>query len=151
MLHTSYMDWNKFGEYFMYNIRYASMKEYDLLVSQDSHIRKEEWKRLIENNQALIFYVDNDFAGWLRWNLFWDEIPFMNMLYFLEKYRGKDYGTQMVKFWENEMVKLGYDKVMTSSQANESAQHFYRKLGYRDAGNFFPFCEDLEIIFTKEL
>ena len=145
------MDWNKFGEYFMYNIRYASMKEYDLLVSQDSHIRKEEWKRLIENNQALIFYVDNDFAGWLRWNLFWDEIPFMNMLYFLEEYRGKGYGTQMVKFWENEVVKLGYDKVMTSSQANESAQHFYRKLGYRDAGNFFPFCEDLEIIFTKEL
>lgn len=135
----------------MYNIRYASMKEYDLLVSQDSHIRKEEWKRLIENNQALIFYVDNDFAGWLRWNLFWDEIPFMNMLYFLEEYRGKGYGTQMVKFWENEVVKLGYDKVMTSSQANESAQHFYRKLGYRDAGNFFPFCEDLEIIFTKEL
>lgn len=151
MLHTSYMDWNKFGEYFMYNIRYASMNEYDLLVSQDSHIRKEEWKRLIENNQALIFYVDNDFAGWLRWNLFWDEIPFMNMLYFPEEYRGKGYGTQMVKFWENEMVKLGYDKVMTSSQANESAQHFYRKLGYWDAGSFFPFCEDLEIIFTKEL
>ena len=145
------MDWNKFGEYFMYNIRYASMKEYDLLVSQDSHIRKEEWKRIIENNQALIFYVDNDFAGWLRWNLFWDEIPFMNMLYFPEEYRGKGYGTQMVKFWENEMVKLGYDKVMTSSQANESAQHFYRKLGYRDAGSFFPCCEDLEIIFTKEL
>lgn len=54
-------------------------------------------------------------------------------------------------FWENEMVRLGYDKVMTSSQANESAQHFYRKLGYQDAGSFFPFCNDLEIIFTKEL
>ena len=95
--------------------------------------------------------VDGNFVGWLRWNLFWDEIPFMNMLYFLEEYRGKGYGTQMVKFWESEMVKLGYDKVMTSSQANEFAQHFYRKLGYQDAGSFFPFCNDLEIIFTKEL
>lgn len=93
----------------MTEIKYATINDYDLLVSKDSHIRKEEWKRLIENSQALIFYVDGNFAGWLRYNLFWDEIPYMNMLYFLEEYRGKGYGTQLVKFWENEMVKLGYD------------------------------------------
>lgn len=135
----------------MTEIKYATINNYDLLESKDSHIRKEEWKRLIENSQALVFYVDGNFAGWLRYNLFWDEIPFMNMLYFLEEYRGKGYGMQMVKFWESEMIKLGYDKVMTSSQANEFAQHFYRKFGYQDAGSFFPFCNDLEIIFTKEL
>lgn len=135
----------------MTEIKYATINDYDLLESKDSHIRKEEWKRLIENSQALVFYVDGNFAGWLRYNLFWDEIPFMNMLYFLEEYRGKGYGMQMVKFWESEMIKLGYDKVMTSSQANEFAQHFYRKFDYQDAGSFFPFCNDLEIIFTKEL
>ncbi len=135
----------------MTEIKYATMDDYGLLISRDTHVRKEEWKKLIEKNQALIFKVDNHFAGWLRYNLFWNEIPFMNMLYFLEEYRGKGYGTQMVRFWERKMAKLGYDKVMTSSQANESAQHFYRKLGYRDAGGFFPFCNDLEIIFTKEL
>lgn len=135
----------------MTEIKYATMDDYGLLISRDTHVRKEEWKKLIEKNQALIFKVDNHFAGWLRYNLFWNEIPFMNMLYFLEEYHGKGYGTQMVRFWEREMAKLGYDKVMTSSQANESAQHFYRKLGYRDAGGFFPFCNDLEIIFTKEL
>lgn len=135
----------------MTEIKYATMDDYGLLISRDTHVRKEEWKKLIEKNQALIFKVDNHFAGWLRYNLFWNEIPFMNMLYFLEEYRGKGYGTQMVRFWEREMAKLGYDKVMTSSQANESAQHFYRKLGYRDAGGFFPFCNDLEIIFTMEL
>lgn len=135
----------------MVEIRYATMADKEILLSKDSHIRKEEWEKLIENKQSLMFYVDNAFAGWLRWNLFWDEIPFMNMLYFFEEYRGKGYGTQIVKFWEKEMVQLGYDKVMTSSQANEFAQHFYRKLGYQDAGGFFPFCNDLEIIFTKEL
>ena len=135
----------------MTEIKYATMDDYGLLISRDTHVRKEEWKKLIEKNQTLIFKVDDHFAGWLRYNLFWNEIPFMNMLYFLEEYRGKGYGTQMVRFLEREMAKLGYDKVMTSSQANESAQHFYRKLGYRDAGGFFPFCNDLEIIFTKEL
>lgn len=135
----------------MTKIRYAVTNDYDLLVSRDNHIRKEELKKLIENNQVLVFFSENNFAGWLRYNLFWDEIPFMNKLYFLEAYRTNGYGTEMVEFWESEMQRLGYNKVMTSSQANESAQHFYRKLGYQDAGSFFPFCGDLELIFTKEL
>lgn len=132
-------------------IRYAVMTDKDILLSRDGHIKENVLEETIKNNRGIIMLVDGAFAGWLRYNLFWDEIPFMNMLYFLEDYRGKGYGTQMVKFWENEMVKLGYNKVMTSSQANEYAQHFYRKLGYQDAGSFFPFCNDLEIIFTKKL
>lgn len=135
----------------MTEIRYAAMADKDILLSKNSHIKENIWEDSIKNKHELIMLVDGNFAGWLRYNLFWDEIPFMNMLYFLEEYRGKGYGTQIVKFWEKEMEKLGYDKVMTSSQANESAQHFYRKLGYQDAGSFFPFCDDLEIIFTKEL
>lgn len=135
----------------MIEIRYATMDDKELLLSKDSHIKENILEDSINNKHEIVMFVDGNFAGWLRYNLFWDEIPFMNMLYFLEEYRGKGYGTQLVKFWENEMVKLGYDKVMTSSQANEFAQHFYRKLGYLDAGSFFPFCNDLEIIFTKEI
>lgn len=135
----------------MIEIRYATMADKEILLSKDSPIKENIWEETIKNNREIIMFVDGVFAGWLRWNLFWDQIPFMNMLYFFEEYRGKGYGTQIVKFWESAMVNLGYDKVMTSSQANEFAQHFYRKLGYQDAGSFFPFCNDLEIIFTKEL
>ena len=49
------------------------------------------------------------FIGWLRFNLFWDNIPFMNMLYFLEDYREKGYGSQLASFWEQEMKKSKYD------------------------------------------
>ncbi|MDE5984910.1 MAG: GNAT family N-acetyltransferase [Eubacterium sp.] len=132
-------------------IRYAAMEDKNLLLSEDGHIKEEILKEIIKDKREIIMLVDGHFAGWIRYNLFWDEIPFMNMLYLLEAYRGKGYGTQLVKFWENEMRKLGYDRLMTSTQANECAQHFYRKLGYQDAGSFFPFCNDLEIIFTKEL
>lgn len=135
----------------MTEIRYATMADKELLLSKNSNIKENIWEESIKNKHEIIMFVDGNFAGWLRYNLFWDEIPFMNMLYFLEEYRDKGYGTQIVKFWENEMAKFGYDKVMTSSQANEFAQHFYRKLGYQDAGGFFSFCNDLEIIFTKKL
>ena len=135
----------------MTEIRYATMNDYSLLVSKDSHIRKEEWKKLIENNQTLMLYVDNAFAGWLRWNLFWNEIPFMNMLYFTEEHRRKGYGRTLVGFWENEMLKNQYKMVMTSTRADEKAQFFYRKLGYRDCGSLLFPDEPLEIILSKKL
>ena len=135
----------------MTEIRYASMADKELLLSRDCHIKEDILEKAILNRYVLVMLAGGNLAGWLRWGLFWDEIPFMNMLYFLEEYRGLGFGTQLVGFWENEMLKLSYDKVMTSSQANETAQHFYRKLGYRDAGGFFPFCMDFEILFTKEI
>jgi hypothetical protein len=49
------------------------------------------------------------------------------------------------------MKSLGYEMVMTSTLANEQAQHFYRKLGYKDAGSLLLEDEPLEIIFTKSI
>jgi len=43
----------------------------------------------------------------------------------------------------------GYSVVLTSTQSNESAQHFYRRLGYRDAGGLLLPEEPLEILFVK--
>jgi hypothetical protein len=40
---------------------------------------------------------------------------------------------------------------MTSSLSAESAQHFYRKLGYTDAGCLFLPGESAEIFFLKQL
>ena len=34
------------------------------------------------------------------------------------------------------MKNQGYGMVMTSTQVDEDAQHFYRKLGYKDCGGF---------------
>ncbi len=60
----------------------------------------------------------------------------MNMLFVLQPYRGQGIGRQLVTFWEGEMKRFGHRQVLTSTQANESAQHFYRKLGYADVGQF---------------
>ena len=135
----------------MIEIRYAKLQEKDLLLRYDHHVRENLWEELIRNQRVILIFSDGEFAGWLRYHLFWDEIPFLSMLYLLEEYRGMGYGTQMIRFWEEEMQKLNYHQLMTSSQANESAQHFYRKLCYQDAGGFFPFCTDYEIIFTKQI
>ena len=49
--------------------------------------------------------------------------------------------------------KLGFRKglinIMTSTQSNEEAQHFFRKMGYKEIGGFKYFDDPYEIIFQK--
>ena len=132
-------------------IQYATEKDFELLSKYDQHIGETELKHCIKTQRILLMFHDDVFIGWLRYNLFWDNIPFMNMLYFLEDYRGKGYGSQLVNFWEKEMLKSKYKMVLTSTQSNEQAQFFYRKIGYVDCGSLLLPEEPLEIILLKNL
>ncbi|HOQ15965.1 MAG TPA: GNAT family N-acetyltransferase [Defluviitaleaceae bacterium] len=75
----------------------------------------------------------------------------MNMLYIIDGYRGKGIGKKLVSYWEEKMRQEGYHYLMTSTLANEEAQHFYRKLGYKDIGGFLMPNEPLEIMLIKVL
>lgn len=89
--------------------------------------------------------------GWLRWGLFWDELPFMNRLHVAESRRGEGVGSLLVREWELACGRAGHTTVMTSTLSAESAQHFYRKLGYIDAGCLLLPGESAEILFTKQI
>lgn len=123
----------------------------DYLASRFRHIRSSMFETKLRAGEYLLIKRDNRPFGWLRWGYFWDEIPFMNMLHIEESYRNQGYGRQLVEAWEQHMRDAGFDKVMTSTQSDEMAQHFYRKLGYVDRGALLLPDEPLEIIFTKSL
>lgn len=86
---------------------------------------------------------------------FWDEIPFLTMINFKKCEQGKGFGTKAMEHWENEMRELGFECVMTSTQTDEDAQHFYRKLGYKDAGCLIldipVVAQPAELFFIKAL
>ena len=132
-------------------IRYAVENDFALLREFDHHISEAELKNSIRANRVLVMYHNAVFMGWLRFNLFWDSIPFMNMLYVLEAYRGKGYGRRLTAFWEKEMYDSGFRMVLTSTLSNEQAQFFYRKNGYTDCGSLLLPEEPLEIILRKDL
>lgn len=132
-------------------IRYATMKDVESLNRYDKHISKRELENIVHQSRVYIAEVDGKFAGWLRYNLFWDNTPFMNMLYLLEESRGKGYGRQMVVCWEKEMSDMGFEVVMTSTASDEYAQHFYQKLGYQTIGGFTLGEDSYEVILAKSL
>jgi ribosomal protein S18 acetylase RimI-like enzyme len=131
-------------------IEFAKESDYEYIVECDHHILEKLIVTKIEKNEIHIIRDQNNMnIGWMRYGYFWDNTPFMNMIWVDEQYRGKGLGKQVVLFWEYEMKQKGFNLVMTSTLANEEAQHFYRKLGYQDAGCLLLENQPLEIILTK--
>lgn len=132
-------------------IRVAQLKDLELIKQYDKHIAETECTKTLTAGRIFIAEENGDFIGWLRYNYFWDNIPFMNMLYILDKYREKGYGKKLAQYWEGEMRSLGFNLVLTSTPSNECSQHFYNKLGYNAIGGFLIRSEPYELILSKEL
>ena len=135
----------------MIEIKTAGTFDFSCIFENDGHVSKDVLDKKLSDGEILIAQLDGVFLGHLRFSFFWDEIPFMNMLVVKEAFRGKGIGSLLVTFWEEEMKKRGFNKAMTSTLECESAQYFYRKLGYRELGKFMPFENEYELILGKEL
>ncbi|NKQ35103.1 MAG: GNAT family N-acetyltransferase [Chloroflexi bacterium] len=133
------------------HIEYAALSDLDYLARRDGHVTAVTLRAKIERQEMVIIRHEEQPIGWLRFGYFWDEHPFMNMLWLEDQYRGRGWGRALVAWWEEQMQMCGHYLVFTSTQSDESAQHFYRKLGYRDCGALFLPDEPLEIVLMKNL
>lgn len=138
----------------MFSIRYANDNDLSFWLALD-HIRTSEFQIKVRDRRAYVMEVDGNPIGIMRYNLIWDQIPFLTLIIFQEEYRRKGFGRQAMTLWEDELRSLRYELVMTSTDVDESAQHFYRKLGYQDKGCLImdipPFIENMEMFLMKAL
>lgn len=132
-------------------VEVASPADLTFLIAHRRHVTEAIIRRRVSQRQVVVARARDAIIGWLRFGLFWDAVPFMNMLFVLEAHRGKGVGRALVEFWERQMAEAGHEAVMTSTQSDEQAQHFYRRLGYQEIGGFVPPGEPLEIVFHKRL
>lgn len=129
----------------------ATEADYKYIIERDKHIIESLVRRKIIEKEIFILRDSNREIGWMRFGYFWDNTPFMNMIWIDEDYRGQGNGKKVVHYWEDLMKQRGFEMVMTSTQSNEDAQHFYRKLGYRDAGCLLQEDDPLEVILLKKI
>ena len=133
------------------SVAYAGPEDIDYLEEKD-HIGREMIGQKVARREFVLAYRGDRRVGFLRYNFFWDDMPFMNLLWVEEGSRSKGFGTQLISFWEEEMRKLGYGSVMTSTlSTNGGAQILYRRLGYDDIGCLLIPDDPLEIVFLKTL
>jgi ribosomal protein S18 acetylase RimI-like enzyme len=134
------------------HIRVAAHGELPALLERE-RIPEHELVAILGQDRILVAEdtPQDRFIGWLRWGLFWDEVPFMNRLHVDEHRRGEGVGRLLVSESERARAQDGHTTVMTSTVSDESAQHFYRRLGYTDAGALFLPGESAEIFFLKQI
>ena len=118
----------------MIEIRYVQSGDREFWYGLDRHLPYNEFKKKIRDKQGYILLENNKPIGLLRFHLFWDNTPFCTMLFIDRNYRGKGFGKTLMEYWEADMKSQGYDMLLTSTRVDEEAQHFYRKLGYKDCG-----------------
>lgn len=118
----------------MFNIRFVESSDKEFWYSLDKHLPDKEFEKKIRDKMGYIVLKDEKPIGVLRYNLFWDNTPFLTLIFIDLPYQKKGFGYKAMNFWEQEMKKSGYGMVMVSTQVDEDAQYFYRKLGYKDCG-----------------
>ena len=133
-------------------IRLANRNDQQSVIKYDSHIHHNTVDKCIQDQLVYVLCDEENIVGILRYSLFWQSIPFLDLLYIDEAYRGKGYGRHMMDHWESVMQTMQYEYVMLSTQEDETAKYFYEKLGYRRIGAFLPPDQDAdEIMYLKML
>ena len=132
-------------------IREATMDDLENLTERDKKVTQDELYNAINSKRVFIAEENEVFLGWLRYNLFWDNTPFINMLYVTEHNRGKGYGRGIIEFFEEEIKRRGYNAIMTCTREDESSKYFYDKLGFKKIGELTRANGDEKIILAKQL
>ena len=139
----------------MIEIRYIHRDDKEFWFSLDKHLSEQEFNNKVRDNRGYVLLDDNKPVGLLRYNLFWDNTPFCNLIYINNECQGKGFGKLLIEYWENDMKSQGYGILLTSTQVDESAQHFYRKLGYKDCGGFVidikGYEQPMELFLVKSI
>ncbi len=132
-------------------IRLAKAFDLDAILSIDQHISRETCLKSILEQRILIVQTSSQMIGVLRFGYFWDMIPAIHLIFILESFRGKGVGQKLHDAFEQTMKKMGYHKLMTTTQSDETGQAFFKKMGYELAGSFkYPNQAD-ELIMFKDL
>ena len=131
--------------------RVADASDLPFLAESDRHVSAEVLAESVSAGRVMVVEVDGAVVGLLRWGLFWDQIPFMNLLWVLPDRRGHGLGTALVDAWERSLLAAGHELALTSTMSDERAQHLYRRIGYLDCGALLLPDEPAELILRKSL
>lgn len=135
----------------MITIEKATLSDIEDLTEID-HLPQNTLKDSVKRGFVYIARKGEKAIGILRYNLFWQTIPFLDLIFLKKDFRCSGIGSAMLKKWEEDMASLGYNSLMTSTQADESAYLFYEKLSWQKNGSFFPPEQTVEEwIYTKTI
>lgn len=93
----------------MFQIGYVSENDKSFWFSLDKHLSESEFELKVRDKRGYVISGDGKPVGIMRYNLFWDNTPFLTLIYIEESHQRKGFGRQA---WE------GFFKVSFFFSAN---------------------------------
>lgn len=136
-------------------LQYVTQKDREFWFSLNPHGSPQAFQNHILTKTGYLLWEGGSPKGLLNYCLLWEQLPFLNLLLIAPGCRGQGFGAAAMALWEQDMKKQGFSMALTSTQADETAQHFYRRLGYVDCGGLVfhhtPLEQPLELFLYKTL
>ncbi len=136
-------------------LNYFQPEDKPYVMKIEPHINEQQYAYRLYTKTGYIIWKENNRAGLMYYSVLWDNLPFLNLIFIEDKYRKQGIGTEAMQLWEADMKKQNYKMVLISTQVDEDAQHFYRKLGYIDCGALLldgtPLDQPMEMFMRKVL
>jgi ribosomal protein S18 acetylase RimI-like enzyme len=134
--------------------RYGQEGDIDWLIAHDPHVRPEWIRRCILQREYVLACNGAARIGYLRFSMFWGNIPYMDLIWVVQSHRRQGAGTAMFRFWEQDMRRCGAKLLMTSSMDNEpEPQAWHQRNGFRQSGSltFGKVEQTPEVFFVLDL
>ena len=81
----------------MTTIRHLEISDKEFWYSLDKHLPETEFENKVYTKRGYILSLEEKPIGLLRYNLFWDSVPFCTMLFIDRSYQRKGYGKQQLQ------------------------------------------------------
>lgn len=139
----------------MIEIRYVKEEDKEFWYRLDRHLPETEFEDKVRTERGYVLFENREPVGLLRYSLFWDEIPFCNLIFVDGERQRRGLGRMLMEHWEADMTEQGYSILLTSTRADELSQHFYRSLGYKDCGCLLidsgQYAQPAELFLVKKI
>ena len=136
-------------------ITIASDTDKDFVMGIDRHMDDTDYDNLVYTKSGYVIWKEKERIGIMVHCILWGNLPFLNLIFIRKEHRGKGFAKLAISAWEAQMKQRDYRMTLISTQADEGAQHLYRKLGYTDCGGLVfhqtPFDQPMELFFRKVL
>lgn len=116
------------------DVRTAVMADYDF-VAQDGCISSEALRHKIARGEVVVATAEGLNLGYARFDFLWTTIPYLSMLWVLERHRRQGVGKAMLAHLESRFRQDGHQALYSSSDANEpEPQAWHRHMGFEECG-----------------
>jgi GNAT superfamily N-acetyltransferase len=133
-------------------VRWATSQD-EATVPLPKHVSLAVWKARLRGGHVAIA-LDQSVVGSLHLEYLWGTKPFIGLIYVAPDHRMHGVGRALLGFVETELRAAGYDRLLSSAQADElTAQAWHRRVGFTDCGMISGVNAGLvdEVFFIKPL